>query len=202
MVWAKILSRPQRCATFANPAAMDSASPISTPIPTASGAPASRSLSTAASRATWSLAITATLAPSAAMVSAIASPIPLLPPVTTAFASVNPRSMVTPRFRRYSAPASYVGSDPSMVYAEPAQTERQCRLAYPLRGRGADAPLPLDARPHRTVQQIGIRLRVDAGKYPSLLTERELLDQRLQHLAICRADEFGSGEHLRLSLPG
>ncbi|OOK82921.1 hypothetical protein BZL30_1104 [Mycobacterium kansasii] len=52
-----------------------------------------RSLSTAASSAARPLAMTATLAPSAARVSAMASPIPLLPPVTTAFDPVKPRSI-------------------------------------------------------------------------------------------------------------
>ena len=84
---------------------------MSTLIPTASGAPAARSASTAASSAALPRAITATLAPSAARVFAIASPMPLLPPVTTAFDPVKPRSIDSPLVS--VAPVALSGATPS-----------------------------------------------------------------------------------------
>ena len=51
MVWTRLLSSPSARETASKPAAMDAASAISTLIPTASGAPASRRLPAASSRA-------------------------------------------------------------------------------------------------------------------------------------------------------
>lgn len=92
IVWTRQFSCPQRAETAAKASVMAAASAMSALIPTASGAPAPRSLSTAASSAALPLATTATLAPSAARVSVMAKPMPLLPPVTTAFDPVKPRS--------------------------------------------------------------------------------------------------------------
>ncbi|BCP14997.1 hypothetical protein MINTM021_19060 [Mycobacterium paraintracellulare] len=72
---------------------MDSVSDMSTLIVSTSGAPALRICLAAESKAAWPRAMIATEAPSAPSPSAIASPIPLLPPVTTAVAPAKPRSI-------------------------------------------------------------------------------------------------------------
>src|SRR4051812_40442788 len=110
---------------------------MSTLIPTASGAPASRSPATASSRASAPLAITATLAPSSANVVAIARPIPLLPPVTTAVDPARPRSIESPSFElRYAESA----------YAEPDDLFPNGTLLA-VTGR----PLAFDTRPDRAM---------------------------------------------------
>jgi hypothetical protein len=75
---------------------IDSASDMSTLNVSTSGAPAARIFLAAESNAGWPRAIIATEAPSAPRLSAIASPIPLLPPVTTAVAPLKPRSIRDP----------------------------------------------------------------------------------------------------------
>ena len=93
IVWTSMFSEPHRFATSANPSPMESASVMSTLMPTASGLPAARKAVTVSSSASRPRAMTATRAPSPASTSATARPMPLLPPVTTAVASAIPRSM-------------------------------------------------------------------------------------------------------------
>src|SRR5271157_934129 len=160
IVWTRLLSRPQRSETAAKPSAMDSASAISTLIPTASGAPASRSDSTAASSAPRPLAITATLAPSAARVSAIASPIPLLPPVTTAVDPVKPRSIDVSLWSVCGYLKRNLG-DRLRCHTEPAQAETERAPADIVAVTIAGPPLPLDARPHHGVDDLRVGHRID-----------------------------------------
>ena len=106
MVWTRTFSEPQRSPTSRKPAAMDAGSVMSTLMPTASGLPRDRRAATVSSRASRPRAMTATRAPSVARTSATARPIPLLPPVTTAVASANPRSTSVHllRLRRAAVP--------------------------------------------------------------------------------------------------
>src|SRR5580693_8648894 len=187
MVWTRQLSCPQRSAIAAKPAAIDSASAMSTLIPTASGAPASRSDVTAASRASRPRAITATLAPSAARVSAMASPIPLLPPVTTAVDPSKPRSMVISLSRLES-------------HAQPAQDEMQNALPKLVAVTFARRPLPVDADPHHAMDELGAGDRLDVAKHPAAQSALQRLDERCEHLCVCGLNQAGGGERLRLSL--
>src|SRR5512138_2357963 len=116
---------------------------MSTLIPKASGDPAALSAFSASSSAARPRAITATLAPSAARVVAIARPIPLLPPVTTAVAPAKPRSIALPSVRPTDADAAHAKAHDLLTHG--VTIAIACR------------PLPFDARPDRAVdgQRVG-----------------------------------------------
>src|SRR6478735_1136945 len=194
MVWTRLFSCPQRSETAAKPAVMEAASAMSTLIPTASGAPASRSASTAASSAPLPRAITATLAPSAARVFAIASPIPLLPPVTTAFDPVKPRSIDSPLV---SVARWVVRRD-----AESAQTEPERMFADVGAFAISCRPLPFGAGPDHALHGLCFGQRIDVVEQALVHAALELFDERLEHLGVCGLDQLGGGEHLRLRLEG
>src|SRR5579875_543325 len=180
---------------------MDLASDISTLIPSASGAPAAFKDSTAASSAGWFLAITATQAPSAARVSATARPIPLLPPVTTAFEPANPKSIVAPLADEVAVSAvSNDCRDHVLGGAKPTQAETQHRIPGlgPIAVSGS--PLLLDTRPDRSVQQLGVGWWIDLREDSLSLAEFQLLQQRAEQLAVCRAHHLGCRKHLGLGL--
>src|SRR6478609_8537000 len=202
MVWTRLFSCPQRSETAAKPAVMEAASAMSTLIPTASGAPASRSASTAASSAPLPRAITATLAPSAARVCAIASPIPLLPPVTTAFDPVKPRSIDSPLVSVAGWVVSGDSSDRGRRDTESAQAETDSMFA----DIGAFAitcrPLSFGTGPHDALHGACLGQRIDGVEQALLQTLLELFDERLEHLGVCGLDQFGGGEDLRLRLDG
>src|SRR6476659_9979367 len=181
MVCTRQLSSPHRCATESKPAAIDSASDISTLSPTASGAPAARSVSTAASSAGAPRAITATRAPSAARVSAIASPMPLLPPVTTAAAPAKPRSIALPFVSQHDT--------------EPTQTESNDVSAYGSPVTYCGRPLPVHARPNRAVYGQCVGRWIDAGKDAGTLADRELFDERFQDFAVGVGHQLWRREH-------
>src|SRR5262245_55745577 len=88
----RLFTEPHRSPSVANAASMAAGSVRSTDSPTASGQPRRRSSSSVWSMASAPRARIATRAPSSANASAIARPIPLLPPVTTAALSFSPRS--------------------------------------------------------------------------------------------------------------
>lgn len=92
----------------ANADVMDSASDMSTLIVSTSGAPALRIRRAAESNAVRPRAMIATEAPSAPRLSAIARPIPLLPPVTTAVAPSKPRSIESPFLYRLPVNACWL----------------------------------------------------------------------------------------------
>src|SRR6478735_10531232 len=186
MVCTRLLSSPHRCATESKPAAIDSASDMSTLSPTASGAPAARSVSTAASSAGAPRAITATRAPSAARVSAIASPMPLLPPVTTAAAPAKPRSIALPFVSQHDT--------------EPTPTESNDVSAYGSPVTYCGRPLPFHARPNRPVYRQRVGRRIDVRKNTGTLADFELLDKRLQDFAVGVCDQLRCREHLGLRL--
>src|SRR5271165_7597682 len=209
MVCTRLLSCPQRWETVAKPAAMDAASAISTLIPTASGAPASRSVSTAASRAARFLAITATPAPSDAKVSAMASPMPLLPPVTTAFEPAKPRSMClllisdaawSTAFGQAVAVCRWVRpsdlSDRFWRHAQPAQAETQSTFANASAVAIASSPVPFGARPHHALDGLRGGHRIDIVEHALLQAALKLFDERLEHFRVCGLNQVGGGEHL------
>src|SRR5579875_715507 len=141
---------------------MEAASAISTLMPTASAAPAWRSDSTAASSAGRPRAITATAAPSAAKVRAMASPIPLLPPVTTACDPARPKSIVAP----FVSAATGDVVDRFRRHAQAAQAETKDLFAdfgaVALAGR----PLSFGSRPHDGLHRLGVGHRVDVDEHP------------------------------------
>src|ERR1700761_1854016 len=177
MVWTRLFSRPQRSDISEKPLAMDAASVMSTLIPTASGAPAVRSESPAASRAGLPLAITATLAPSVARVCAIASPMPLLPPVTTAVDPAKPRSIVAPHSSNARDDVSdRFGSDAQAAQAKPKSTLADLgTLAI------ACGPLPFGARPYHALNGLCFGHRVDVVEDAKNEAAVKLLDERLGH---------------------
>jgi hypothetical protein len=97
-VFTSAFSDPKRAPISANAASTARESVTSTEMPIASGLPRSRSAATASSSWSWRRASTATRAPSSAIHSAAARPIPLEPPVTTADAPRQPRSMRGPPY--------------------------------------------------------------------------------------------------------
>src|SRR5258705_11281283 len=157
---------------------------MSTLIPTASGAPAARTESTAASRASLPLAITATRAPSAASVWAMASPMPLLPPVTTAVAPANPRSIALPSVSRRDTDSAQAEADDLVADGN----------SIAISGR----PLPFDTRPYRAVNRQRIGGRGDIGENAGAHSTLELLDKRFQDLAVGVAHQLRRCEHLSL----
>src|SRR5438034_5655195 len=92
-VLTRMLSSPQRWPSSAKAASTWLVIPTSTRRPTASGLPSSRNARTVSSRVDWVRPKIATLAPSAAKHSAVARPMPPVPPLTTAAAPRRPRSM-------------------------------------------------------------------------------------------------------------
>ena len=139
IVCTRTLSEPQRSPTSAKPAAMDAGighvdADARPPRGCRRGAARPRSRR-ARSRPR---AMTATRAPSAARTSATARPMPLLPPVTTAVASANPRSMsvhfpsrrVRTRRRVVRAAARSSSAEP-LAHGEPPR-----RRAWPGRSSG------------------------------------------------------------------
>src|SRR5439155_190108 len=92
-VLTRMLSSPQRWPSSAKAASTCLVIPTSTRRPTASGLPSSRNARTVSSRVDWVRPKIATLAPSAAKHSAVARPMPPVPPLTTAAAPRRPRSM-------------------------------------------------------------------------------------------------------------
>src|SRR4051812_25212448 len=186
MVWTKLLSSPHRWATESKPAAIDSASDMSPRSPTASGAPATRRASTAASSADVPRAITATRAPSAARVSAIASPMPLLPPVTTVAAPAKPRSIALPFVSQHDTESAQ--AEPNDVIAYGCSVTRRVR------------PLPFDARPNRPVYRQRVGRGIDAGKDAGTLADLELFDEGFQDFAVGVAHQLRRREHLCLRL--
>src|SRR5215213_10901131 len=197
MVWTRLFSCPHVSETAVKPAAIDAASAMSTPIPTASGAPAARSLSTAASSAFRPLAMTATLAPSDANVSAIASPIPLLPPVTTAFDPAKPRSIASPSV---SIPGRCDPRDHGAFHAHPAKAEGQSAFADVGAFAIACRPLPFGACPDHALDRLRCRDRIDVVEHAIEQTALKRVDQRLEHFCVCGLNQCGGGEDLRLSL--
>src|SRR6516225_1217242 len=137
---------------------------MSTLIPTASGAPASRSDVTAASSAPRLLAITATLAPSAARVWAIARPIPLLPPVTTAVDPAKPRSIDVSLWLVCGDSKRNV-CDGFRCHAKAEQAETERALADILAVTIAGGPLPLDGGPHHGVDGLSVGHRIDVMEH-------------------------------------
>src|SRR6476620_8704857 len=204
MVCTKLFRRPQRSETVANPAAMDTASVISTVMPIASGAPLARNVSTAESRAAWPLAITATLAPSDAKVSAMASPMPLLPPVTTAFEPAKPRSIVLlPISVLFRSTVWVCGlMDCFSRHTQPAQAEAQSTLANIGAFAFACRPLTFGASPHHALDRLRIGDRIDVVELAVFQAALELFDEWCEHLRVCGLNQFRGGEHLRLGLLG
>src|ERR1700754_5056158 len=196
MVWTRLFSRSQRADISEKTLAMDVASVMSTLIPTASGAPAFRSDSTAPSRAGLPLAITATLAPSAARVCAIASPMPLLPPVTTAVDPAKPRSIVAPP---YSVARGDV-RDRFGCHAQAAQAKTKSTLADLRTSAIACGPLPFSARPYHALNGLCFGHRVDVVEDMKNQPAVQLLDEWLEHLRVGGLNQLGRGEHLRLRL--
>src|SRR5215218_3512749 len=200
MVWTKLFSCPHRSVTAEKPAAMESASAMSTLMPTASGAPAARRVSSAASRAALFLAITATLAPSAARVSAIARPIPLLPPVTTAVDPVKPRSMFPPAESAAGLSGSGDSSDRLGCDTEAAKAEAERVSADITAFAVACRPLAFGVRPHHTLYGQRLGQGVDAAEHALIETALELFSERFEHRGVRRLDHLRGGEHLRLGL--
>src|SRR6202034_2339099 len=87
------LSPPHLDSTVANAASTDARTVRSVTMPMESGAPSAPRRTAAVSRTLCVLAKSATRAPSPAKLSAAASPMPVDPPLTTAEAPDNPRSM-------------------------------------------------------------------------------------------------------------
>ena len=178
MVCTRLLSSPQRSATAAKPAAMECG--VGHVDADADGVRSARprSASTAASRAALFLAITATLAPSAARVSAIAKPMPLLPPVTTAFDPAKPRSIVLLDCQFGVSPVAHerlIGATPS-----PRKQKRSDVLAHVGALAITRRPLPFGARPHHTLNGLRLGQRIDVVKHALLETALELFDERLR----------------------
>ena len=147
-----MLSTPQRCETVSKPAAIESASAMSTADTNGIRRTGRLAGSQRRRRARpWPLAITATRAPSAARVWAMASPMPLLPPVTTAVAPANPRSIALPFVSRRDADSAQAEADD--LVADGA--------SIAISGR----PLPFDTRPYHAVNRQRIGGRVDVGKH-------------------------------------
>src|SRR6476660_8030560 len=204
MVCTRLLRCPQRSEMVANPAAMDTASVISTLMPMASGAPFARNESTAASRAAQLLAITATLTPSDAKVSAMASPMPLLPPVTTAFEPAKPRSIVLlPISDAFRSRIWICGlRDRFSRHTQPAQAEAQSTLANVGAFAFACRPLTFGASPHHALDRLRIGDRIDVVELAVFQAALKLFDEWCEHLRVCGLNQFRGGEHLRLGLLG
>src|ERR1700742_4204851 len=178
---------------------METGSAMSTLIPTASAAPAPMSFSSAASSAATPRAMMATRASSAARVSAMASPMPLLPPVTTALDPAKPRSIDVSLWLVCGYLKRNAG-DRFRWHAKAAQAETERPLADNLAVTIASRPLPLDARPHHGVDGLRVGHRIDVMEHAVLQAALQSFAERLEQLRVRRHDQVGGGEHMRLSL--
>src|ERR1700675_2900418 len=94
----------------------------------------------------------ATRAPSDAIVSAMANPIPLLPPVTTAVAPANPRS---------TGVSLRVVCDHVVRNSQPTQAKPLHPAPNVGAGPAAGIPMPVNACPDDTVDRLGFQGRLD-----------------------------------------
>ena len=126
----------------------------------------------------------------------MASPIPLLPPVTTAVDPAKPRSIDVSLGQFVCANLL----DHFGRHAQPTQAETHDAFAEIVAVAIAGRPLPLDARPHHAVDGLRVGYRIDVVKHLRCRPRCSASTERLEHLRVRGLNRLGRGEHLRLRL--
>ena len=132
----------------------------------------------------------------------MASPMPLLPPVTTAFDPAKPRSIVLLPISVLSRRFGCGLCDCFGRHAQSAQAEAQSTLANIGAFAIACRPLPFGAGPHHALDGLRLGDRIDVVELAVFQAALKLFDEWLEHLRVCGLNQLGGGEHLRLRLQG